>query len=280
MSQLSFEFLAFTFVSYLLATFLFTAYLRNLSWSFAKLARWFLAFGLLLHLGELFTLLHASGHYFPTHSQASLLTITAFVSAICFGLSFRKSTLIFIVILLPMISAALVALYFVSDAAAVTPLPSPWLWTHILSTLLGEVLFCLAAASSIIYLIVESRLKHRQVSTFFARLPSLPEIDRFLSELLSVGFALLSLGMLLGFFFAREYWTPGWILDPKVLFCLLTWLVFAFILIFRVILKSFRGRRSSQATVIGFILIVFLTWGVDSFFHSQHQNLRIENKTP
>ncbi|MBN8556029.1 MAG: cytochrome c biogenesis protein CcsA [Deltaproteobacteria bacterium] len=280
MSQLSFEFLALTFVAYLIATFLFTAYLRNLSWSFAKLARWFLAFGLLLHLGELFTLLHASGHYFPTNSQTSLLTVTALISAICFFLSFRKSRLILIVILLPMISAALVALYFISDASAATALPSPWLWTHILSILLGEALFCLAAASSIIYLVVESRLKHRQVSKFFARVPALPDIDKFLNELLSVGFALLSLGMLLGFFFAREYWSPGWILDPKVLFCLLTWLVFAFILIFRIVSKSFRGRRSSQATVLGFVLIVFLTWGVDFFFHSQHQNFRIENKNP
>jgi ABC-type uncharacterized transport system permease subunit len=277
---LSLEFLALIFLCYLAATFSFSFYLRNLSRVMMRLARWFLAIGLLLHFGELITLLRASGEFVPTSSYLSVLTITALTAAMCFILSFRRSKLLVIVILLPLISAGLLSLHFVSGAEVLSRPPSPWLWTHILSTLMGEVLFCFAAAASAVYLLAESRLKNREVSGFLTRLPSLPDIDSFLQELLLGGFYLLSLGMLLGFFFAREYWSAGWILDPKVLFCLLTWVGFAIILILRGALKNFRGRLSAKATIAGFICILFLSFGIDFIFPSQHPNVGIERLQP
>src|SRR4051812_31263874 len=138
MAKFSTEFLSLVFLLYLAATFSFSLYLRNLSTPLIRLARWFFAVGLLLHLGELITFLYASGQFFPTSSASSLLTVTALMSAICFFLSFRRSSLIILVILLPMISAVLVILHFAADFEVLHSPPSPWLWTHILSTLVGE----------------------------------------------------------------------------------------------------------------------------------------------
>lgn len=264
---------------YLISAALFYMYLKNSQFLILRLARWALTIGVVAHWGILISYLSETEVFFPTSTPQSILAISAFVATICLLLSARRTSLLVIVFLLPVICLSFVFLHFVSGFEVLAKPPSPWLWTHVLLTLLGEAFYFIAAVASIVYLLIERKLQRREVSQVFSMLSSLPALDRFLSELLLGGFVFLTLGMSMGFVFAGRFWEAGWLLDPKVLFCVLTWIVYATIHLLRIISVKFLGRRTAIAAVIGFVTVIFLSVGVDVLFPSQHQNIQMGIET-
>lgn len=230
-----------------------------------------LTLGVMLHCGTLLAYFRHMGVFFPTNTPQSHLVVTGFLASACLFLSARRSALLVIVLLLPLICLSFGFLYWLGATEAVVILPSPWIWTHVLLMLLGEAFFCFAAAASVIYLLAESKLRQREISSLFARLPSLPAFDRFLQELLTAGFGFLSLGFILGIIFAHQFWTGGWWLDPKVLFCALTWIWYAVVVGLRLISRRFWGRSTAFLSVGGFFAIIFLSRGLHYVFPTQHE---------
>lgn len=245
-------------------------YLKFLSGTALRAMRWTIGLGLLVHLSLLFS------NAFTIHLVTSVV-----LSAAGFFLTFRRSWIFLAVILYPLVIAILILSAFMAPMAADSAdLPSPWLWIHILLMLVGEAFFLLAAVVSILYLIADHQLRRKQLSNFHAGLPSLSRMDSFLSECLWAGFTLLSVGMAIGFMFAKQFWEVGWLLDPKVLFCVLTWFVYAFLLSMRGFQPSFRGRRSAIVACIGLLAVIFLAWGVEMIFPSQHINFKLTQMIP
>jgi cytochrome c-type biogenesis protein CcsB len=130
-----------------------------------------------------------------------------------------------------------------------------WLRIHIALVLIGAAVFGIAFSLSVVYLIQERLLKTRQRGSLTSRLPSLEQLDRLNYRCLACGFPLLSLGILSGGVWAVSKGDRFWAWDTLEVFSLLTWLIYAGLLQFR-LTAGFRGRRAAALTIIAFGLVI------------------------
>lgn len=145
-------------------------------------------------------------------------------------------------------------------------LHNPWIYWHILLSLLGLSGLALAVAGSLLYLWTERQLKRRPLRASLSRaLPPLETLDRMTYLALIFGFPLLTLGLLIGFYRAGLQWGEVGLQDPKILLAVVTWALYLVLLFVRWS-SGWRGRRSAL-----FILICFLAavagWVSNSFSH-------------
>lgn len=132
---------------------------------------------------------------------------------------------------------------------------------HILTTFAGYASFALAFGASIMYLLQEKALKSRRPGKMLERLPSISELDMMIYHSLSMGFPLLTLGIILGAVWLRQ--VEGVLLkwDPKIVATLATWLLYAAIVHARLII-GWRGRRLAGLCILGFMMLLFTFIGV------------------
>ena len=136
------------------------------------------------------------------------------------------------------------------------PLESQWLVVHVLLILCGYVALAFAFAASVIYLVQDGLLKRKKLSGLWQRLPSLSVADEVIERATRLGLLLLSLGLAIGLAWAiRHASLYAFWRDPKVLFSLATWLIFAGYVGARAAL-GWRGRRTNLVVVYGFLLLV------------------------
>jgi len=262
--------LAALLLMYIFSTLLLWIYVRRLSAPLLVWGRRLLFAGLCLHGFLLVQSLIAHSSLVPTNPEESTL-LTTFLTAVAAGFfSRRRSTVSVSVVLLPVVLVVFTFFKLHSPGGEITPWPSPFLWMHVLLMIVGEAVFFVAAGLSIVFLVAESQIRKKQFSGWMSGMSSLNAFDERLSNVLGLGFVLLSLGMMMGFFFARDFWTPGWWLDPKVLFCVITWFLYGGLILARQLFPGVRGRRSAWIAFLGFLGILFLAWGVDHFFESRH----------
>lgn len=144
------------------------------------------------------------------------------------------------------------------------PLEESWLIIHVVLILMGYVALAFAFASCLIYLLQEALLKRKRLTGLWQRLPSLQVADDLICRATSFGLALLTIGILTGVIW-QQWHQPNYAVlrDPKVIFSLLTWVMFAGYLAARLGL-GWRGRRTNLVVVYGFLLLVI------SFFGTPH----------
>ncbi len=163
-----------------------------------------------------------------------------------------------------------VASMFVLAAASLTghmePLPaalqSAWLPVHVGLLFLGDGAFALAAAAGVMYLIQERQLKRKRLGPWFRRLPNLEVLDELNYRCLSIGFPLLTAGIITGAIWAQQAWGTYWSWDPKETWSLITWLLYAAVLHGRLTI-GWRGRRAAIWAIVGFGAVLFTFLGVN-----------------
>lgn len=134
--------------------------------------------------------------------------------------------------------------------------------------MLGEALFLLAFATSVMYLIQEKNLKSKRFNQWYSRLPSLDKLQELTGMGVSAGFPLITGGLIIGFFWASRVWGSGWYMDPKVIWSTLTWLAYAFLFYGWV-----SGRVHGRKLAITVIFCTFLIIGslvISRFFTVVH----------
>ena len=151
-----------------------------------------------------------------------------------------------------------------------TALKGFWFHAHILMIFTGEAALVLACGAGILYLLQEKGIKAKTPGFFFKRLPSLDLLDTTIYVCLNTGFALMTAGLITGFIYARFVWGRFWSWDPKEVFSIGTWFVYATLLHFR-FHSGWRGRKSAIMTIIGFLIIIFTFLGVNLFLGGHHQ---------
>ena len=129
-------------------------------------------------------------------------------------------------------------------------LGSLWLYLHVPFIFLAYAAFFVAFASGLMYLIQENELKRRRPQAFYYRLPSLEVCDELGYRALSIGFPLLTLGIVAG-----VLWQAPWQLDKKIIASFSTWIVYAVLIAYR-FSAGLRGRRAAWMSILGFILIL------------------------
>jgi len=166
--------------------------------------------------------------------------------------------------------AAPVALVFVLAAISlpghIEPLPPAlqtfWLPVHVMLLFIGDGAFALAAAAGVMYLIQERQLKQKKLGALFHRLPNIDVLDALNYRCLTIGFPLLTMGIISGAIWAQQAWGTYWSWDPKETWSLITWLLYAVPLHGRLTV-GWRGRRAAVWAILGFASVLFTFLGVN-----------------
>jgi len=145
-----------------------------------------------------------------------------------------------------------------------------WFYSHIIMVFTGEAALALACGAGILYLLQEKGIKTKSPGFFFKRLPSLDLLDNVGYTCLTTGFALLTIGLATGFIYAKTIWGRFWSWDPKEVFSVGTWVVYAALLHLR-LYSGWRGRKSAIMTIVGFLIIIFTFIGVNILLGGHHQ---------
>jgi len=106
------------------------------------------------------------------------------------------------------------------DKTLMPALQSPWFIPHVLTYILGYALFSCSA-------LMAGR-------NLYMKLTGRPISDNILAirNTVRIGFSLITLGMLMGAIWAQKAWAHYWGWDPKEVWALITWLIYALFLHF------------------------------------------------
>jgi cytochrome c-type biogenesis protein CcsB len=116
----------------------------------------------------------------------------------------------------------------------------------------------------------ERAIKTKRHGFFFKRLPSLEMLDYTGYACIVVGFTFLSIGLAAGFVYAKSVWGKLWSWDPKEIWSVITWILYAALLHERLAV-GWRGRRSAIMAIIGFAVLLFTFLGVNFFLKGHHE---------
>ncbi|HMA53400.1 MAG TPA: cytochrome c biogenesis protein CcsA [Acidobacteriota bacterium] len=203
----------------------------------------------------------SSGHapFTNMYESLSFLSWAIVLALIIFG---RSSLMPRLGPYLMLIVVGLVALasspLMPKEATPLVPaLQSYWLWLHVSVTLLGEAFFAVAFVSSLLYLAADTEEKKAR-------------LDALAYRAVAVGFPLFTLGgLVFGMVWAYRAWGRYWSWDPKEVWSLITWFVFALYLHTRIVM-GWKGKRSAWIAIGGFLAALFTYFGVNYLLAGLH----------
>jgi cytochrome c-type biogenesis protein CcsB len=129
---------------------------------------------------------------------------------------------------------------------------------HVSLVIFSYAAFIVTTVCGVMYLLQEHTLKSKHFGAAFDRLPALNTCDEMGHRAASVGFVLLTLGVATGIFWNNQRDGRYWHNDPKEVMALVTWIVYLFLMHYR-LTAGWRGRRVAWLSIVGF-LVVMLTW--------------------
>ena len=157
------------------------------------------------------------------------------------------------------------AVFITAERASLPPeYKSIWLFFHIVTVIAAYSTFTVAFVTSLMYLSVDNQLKKKKLSSLVSRLPSLDILDYYNYKLVSIGFFLLTISVFLGAIWAQNVWGAFWRWEPKEIWSLVTWIVYATYLHTR--LSGWQGRRVPMLNACGFATVLFNYFAVRFLF--------------
>lgn len=237
----------------------------------AKLGRMFLLIGAVLH-GAGFVARYFTAGYTPITSLFESLTFFAFAIVVIFlAFELRYGLRVLGAFVAPLAFAFNVfAAFLPGEVRALAPaLNSYWLPVHVILLFFGNAVFAVAFGAAIMFLLMEKELKRKKLGAIFKRLPSLNVLDEINYRCLTIGFPLLTLGIITGSIWAEYAWGSYWSWDPKEVWSLITWLLYAALLHGRLTV-GWRGRKAAILAIAGFCAILFTFLGVNLLLPGLH----------
>ena len=140
-------------------------------------------------------------------------------------------------------------------------LRSAWFGVHIGSAVLSYASFVIAGAVSLRYLIA---VKKGGVDDHGLR-----QMDYLSYRMVAFGFLFLTVVILSGAIWAEQAWSSFWSWDPKEVWALITWIIYAVYLHLRLRGKR-RGTAMAWFLVIAVPVVFFTFAGVNTFMHGMH----------
>ncbi|MEH3033396.1 MAG: c-type cytochrome biogenesis protein CcsB [Aeromicrobium erythreum] len=159
---------------------------------------------------------------------------------------------------------------YVPAGPLVPALHSYWLVIHVAAVMIAGALFLLSAGASALFLLTERAEQRGTKGAVLGRLPDSSAMDRLAFRLTAVGFPLWTFGALIaGPIWAYYAWSRYWGWDPKEVWALITWIVYAGYLHARVT-AGWKGRRAAVIGLVGFATFLFSFYGVNLVFGGLH----------
>ncbi len=260
-----------TLFFYFLGAFHYLLYLINQRESIGKVCQIATIAGFGFHTVTLIYQMVDLGHVPITSIRESLVFFSWAIVFIYLFLEYRYKIRVMGAFVIPLAFIAIVA--SLTFPIVVTPLPdyfsSAWLGVHTTLAFLGDAAFTIAFGVGIMYLIQERQLKRKSPGAFYRRLPSLEVLDELNYKCVAIGFPLLTMGIVTGSIWANSVWGYYWGWEPKEIWSLITWIVYAVYLHAR-LMAGWRGRKAAHLAVIGFLIVIFTFLGVNLLLPGRH----------
>ena len=141
-------------------------------------------------------------------------------------------------------------------------LRSPWFFVHASTGVVAYAAFALAAAAGIKYLHLLRKGEKEDSKTMI-------QIDHMSYRLIGFGQLFFTIVILSGSIWAVDAWSAFWSWDPKELWSLITWIVYAIYLHQR-LRNDWRGRRCAILSIFGIGLVLFTWIGVNNLLPGLH----------
>jgi ABC-type transport system involved in cytochrome c biogenesis permease subunit len=264
-------------LGYLLAVVLYaTLYISDAPWS-AKVAPRF-AQGLAVLHGSYLVLAGVAFEHVPVANTWEGMTFIAFALTVVYiGLEWRlgiRSTGAFL--LTPALVFQILSSAFVTHTREVEEiLRSSWFGVHVTSALMGFAALAIAAVYGGLYVLLYRSLKGSKVGLVFRRLPSLDVLGRLNWHAMVVGWAALTLAIVVGIVWvtglqARGEITGNFLADPKFVSTVAIWGLYGLCLAGRLIFR-WPSRRLATVSLVSFVLMLCSTMMITVFLESFHR---------
>lgn len=207
---------------------------------------------LLLHAGLVYESLLGQGVI--TLGFANALSIIAWLTAVIYWTSSQRANLLRIHAWVTVFAGIGVVLPLVFPNAHTIPNSNALaLRAHLIVSLLAYSLFAIAALHALLMATLEKKLHRGAVLQQGA--PPLLTLESVLFKTLAVGFIALSLSVFSGALFSEELFGRPLQFTHKIVFAVLSWLVFGGLLLGRYF-RGWRGRVAVYWTLTGFTLLL------------------------
>jgi len=260
-----------TTLIYLLASILYLVSMVGKRQQAGRIGRWVLLAGVILH-ATFFGVRHSTVGGPPVTSLQESLAFFAW----CLVLLFLLLDLRFHLSVMGAFAAPLAFLLMAASALSpnvvvqLNPVLQSWLFpVHIVFAFLGNAAFALAFGAGVMYLVQNRMLKSKRFTGIYQLLPSLDVLDKVNYTCLSVGFPLMTLGIITGAFWANTAWGTYWSWDPKETWALITWFLYAALMHGR-LTSGWRGRKAAIFSIIAFMFLLFTFLGVNLLLSGYH----------
>ena len=153
----------------------------------------------------------------------------------------------------PMAALSILVAVAVPGQHVIDTAKDPQQLVHILLSVASFGVFTLATVQSIILAIQERRLRDKQASGIWLKLPALDVMESILFQLIILGFMLLTVLLVTSFYFYHQVLWQRF-LQKSILACL-AWVVFAALIVAHKFL-GWHGRKAAYCTLLGVCLLL------------------------
>ncbi len=264
-------FLSLTLLAYYGASALCIAYFLAQRESFCRWGAWVLGVGLACHSVALALATWTLGRL-PVATVGESLLVFSWTLVAAFLLLLWRFPVKVLGALATPLAALMVSggLILPAGKGNVSPLLSSfWVIVHVGLSFMGIAALTLAGLGGFFYLLQERQIKGKKFGFFYRRLPSLEQLDALNYWCLTVGFPLLTAGIITGSLYAQYTLGSFFSFDPKEILTLIAWMIYA-VLLHERLTAGWRGRRAALLALCGFGVLIITFVGASLWFAGYH----------
>jgi cytochrome c-type biogenesis protein CcsB len=162
-----------------------------------------------------------------------------------------------------------ITVFYVAVAPLVPALHSVWFVIHITAASISGSAFNIGGVISILYLVKSRAEAKGTVKGYLAKLPDARRMDVVAYRVLAFAFPLWTFTITAGAIWAEYAWGRYWGWDPKEVWALVTWVIYACYLHARST-AGWKGSRATVIAIIGLASFWFNFIGVNLLFAGLH----------
>ena len=256
-------FFYFTIVAFFLSAVFYYINTKNLGKTSGKIATSLAVTGLITSTIVLLlrVMLTGQGPFSNSVEFLVLLSWLCVLFYLLFEFKFKTQSAGFLMLLLAGLLVLFVALIMPRSLIMINSQPpvlkSIWLSSHVFTAVLAYGAFALGAAVSASYLLYSSK--------GFKEL----NVENIIYGIIVFGFVMLTITIFLGAIWAEQAWGCYWSWDPKEIWSLITWGIYALYFHFRSS-KHWSDQVAAIFAVGGFVVVLFTFFGVNFLMRGLH----------
>jgi ABC-type uncharacterized transport system permease subunit len=162
-------------------------------------------------------------------------------------------------VILPVAGLAVLAAWLWPPAVTDT-VKSTGLTVHLLISLVAYGFLALAVVQSVVMSLQDHRLRIHAEASVLRKLPPMETMEQLLFQLIGIGFALLTLGLISGFWFSLDERGATFVFNHHTVLSLAAWLIFGGLLLGH-LRFGWRGKTATRWTIGGFLLLLLGYFG-------------------